>query len=118
MANYKESTVTGTQWTRCNTVVINNPIGGVPTVQFLEEVVISTPGGVMSFPSDGLRLFDAVNPSREIALLNPSTGEATGQVVTEGFLYAALFSRYIALAAARDAAAVHVPTPAPDAAPE
>lgn len=35
--NYKESNVTGTQWQRATRIVIENPFGGIPTVNFIEE---------------------------------------------------------------------------------
>jgi hypothetical protein len=102
MPDYKESSVTGTQWQRCNDVHIRNPLGQTPTVAMAEELVTamgaqtySKPVGYLSFP---------FVPSETIVILNPLTGQITGQTMTMQDVYVALWSVYMAKAAERDAA--------------
>jgi hypothetical protein len=100
--NYNESSISGTAYTRCNQVVINNPKGGVPSMAFLEERFIelgadsiARPVGAInaSFRADGV-----------FQLIDPTTGEPTGTVMTHEQVYAVLYSLYISEALARDAA--------------
>lgn len=62
--NYKESEITGTQWTRCNRVVIENPLNAAPYVTFIEEVAMQLGDGkVITQPAGGvMAIFDAENP--------------------------------------------------------
>ena len=39
MADYKETTVSGTTWTRALRVQVDNPYGGIPAIMFTEEEV-------------------------------------------------------------------------------
>lgn len=101
MADYKESTVSGTSWQRTNQIVIVNPSGGIPTVIYNEETAINlgdrtitTPAGNLSVPCPDM--------TEEIPLLDPATGLATGQVMTMGQLYQAIYSHYITKATERD----------------
>ena len=48
MSNYRESTVTGTQWTRSNVVVVSNEWGSTPRVSFGEETRIAIDGATVS----------------------------------------------------------------------
>lgn len=54
--NYKETTITGSVWTRCRAVTITNPRAGmvgyddkpdVPTAHFQEERIVSLEGADM-----------------------------------------------------------------------
>lgn len=101
MADYKESTVSGTSWQRTNQIVIVNPSGGTPTVIYNEETAINlgdrtitTPCGNLSVPCDDM--------TEVITLLDPETGLATGQTMTIGQLYQAIYSHYITKAQERD----------------
>lgn len=102
MPNYKEAPVSGTQWQRCNQVVIDNPYGGVPTVSMREEMIVTLNGDRFSRSAPGLTF--AFDPSEVIPLLDPTTGQPTGQSVTAGSIYVALASMYAMKAAQRDAA--------------
>ena len=42
--NYKETTLEGSQYTRCNQVLINNPLGEAPTIQFMEQDIMTLSG--------------------------------------------------------------------------
>ena len=115
MSTYIESTVTGQVWTRCNQIAIDNRRGTTPTVRFEEErVVVLDDGDEMRKPAAGITLdFD---PARQIPLLDPATGQPTGNSTTYGAVYAILYSAYIAAAQERDARH-NPPQPAPAPAP-
>lgn len=103
MPDYNESTVTGHTWQRCHQVVIENPRSGQQVVRFEEERVLSVNADSEVRASLGSLsvVFDA---AKEIPLLDPVTGELTGQVTTYGAAYALLYSAYLAAAIERDAA--------------
>lgn len=103
MPDYKETTVSGTQWQRCNGVVIANPYNAQPTVRLTEEIVAVVGGNTFVQSAQGLS-FD-FDPSEVIPLLDPQTGLATGSTTTGGDVYVALYSLYIKRATERDAAA-------------
>lgn len=106
MPDYKETTVTGTQYVRCNTVTILNPLGGVRAANFSEETVINLgENRQIKEGSGGFQIpFVAENAMTEFDLLNPETGEPTGQKMKYIDMYVALYSLYITGALARDAA--------------
>jgi hypothetical protein len=105
MTDYNESTVSGTQYTRCHRIVIENPMSGDKYVRFYEEDAINIPDDMpirRERPAPlGLRFDD---PATEIPLRNPETWALTGETVTMGALYIAIASAYWMTAEARDAA--------------
>lgn len=109
--DYKQTSLTGEAWQRCNHLEINNPSGGTPTIRFDEERrVVLSDGATLGTPAGAITK-EFTDPATEFPLLNPATGEAVGQQLTHGFVYAALWSLYMALAAERDAAIVEEPPP-------
>lgn len=105
MADYKESTVSGTQYVRCHTVYLMNPLGGLKAANFMEETIINLANQQIRKDVGGFQLpLTTENAASTFPLLNPVTGEATGQTMSYQDLYAALYSLYIAGALARDAA--------------
>ena len=110
---YRAETITGERWRRAYRVTIQNPYLGTPTVAFDEEEITSFDGSVKA-QSTGTLALD-VNFDSAIALLNPADGapllDANGaqQSMTQGQIYVALYSLYIALGTARDAATPAVP---------
>lgn len=105
MSNYRETTVAGTQYQRCYQVLINNPRNGQPTIEMFEEVVAKVGDASYSRPAEGLR-FD-FDPAEAVMLLDPVTGESTGQSMTQAEIHRAIYSLYLAKAVARDAAQAH-----------
>ena len=103
MANYKETTVAGSSYTRCNQLLISNRLGIAPKIRFDEQVVVSLEsGGSIVTGSGNIEIdFDA---NKQIPLLDTTTGEATGQTVSYAMAYTILHSAYIAAALERDAA--------------
>ena len=106
--NYKETNLTGTAWTRCRAVTINNPLqsslvdAGSPVAYFQEEQVISMEGANLMRDSGACSA--RFTPNGVIHLRDPETGEATGETVTHAALYAILFSLYMQTALERDGA--------------
>lgn len=101
--NYKQTTLSGTSWTRCRCVTINNPLtGDAPIAYFQEEKVMSIDGAQTTVDAGSCR--KAFYPAATISMLNPETGEATGATVTHAELYAILFSLYMQTAVERDGA--------------
>lgn len=102
MADYKEQAVAGKQWTRCHTVVIDNTYNAVPSISFQEEQVTSAGGEIFKKSTGSINL--TFDPSRVINLIDPATGNPSGQTMTFGEMYTGLWSLYMAEALARDAA--------------
>ena len=110
--NYKETTITGTSWTRCKSVTISNPYPGngnvniitgiesKPSAQFQEEQVLSLPD--KNLFSDSGYCSKEFNPVTSFALLDTVTGNPTGAMATHEQLYQMLYSLYIATATERD----------------
>lgn len=87
MADYKESSVAGTSWQRAVRVVVENPYGGAPSVNIVEEKVINLGDSVITKLCGNLTTtFDPDNPLHMT-------------------IYEKLNELYVALREARDAAA-------------
>lgn len=100
--NYRETTVAGTEYLRCRSVHIINEKDRVPVVAFGQELVTILPGRTVFEGAGELRVdFD---PNKTINVINPLTGEPTGQSMTYGEVYAVLYSAWLQEAQARDAA--------------
>jgi hypothetical protein len=110
--NYNQSDITGTTWTRCRQVQINNPLPGKgpidlvtnlpigPNCIFFEETALQTQTEILTFDSGACQ--KKYIPSEMIVLLDPATNQPTGELVSEEKLYQILYSLYIATAMARD----------------
>lgn len=110
MPNYNETSVSGTRWTRCREIHIQNPHAsrGVPTVTFVEEEVINMGSDYMPLPKDHT-VFPTINtimfdPAAVINVYDPVTCQPTGTTMSMGEVYVALFSAYMTEATKRDAA--------------
>lgn len=102
MPDYKQTTLTGTEWQRCHTVTIDNPLDGAPAIFFGEESVASVGSRIIKQNVPGCR--KPFSAAESFPLLDPSTNEPTGQTMTHGELYVALYSLYMQTAIERDAA--------------
>jgi len=102
--DYRQQTISGSQWTRCLHIEANNPYGGQPSIRFDEEVrVVLQAGQTLGTPSGSIeRPF--TDPFATFPLLDPTTGAPTGAIITHGQVYAILWSLYIDSAQRRDAA--------------
>ena len=100
MANYKETTGTGTSWKRARQVIINNNYEGSKNILFFEEDIAEL--GDKVFKTEAGMVTTAFDPEYIINLRNPETGERTGNVVLQSLVYQALYSLYLDLAEQRD----------------
>jgi len=103
MMNYKESQIQGSTWQRCKTVTIVNPhssTGQVPVAYFQEEAAVSFGGTTILTERGSCQL--SFDPQAEIDVIDPQTGDPTGETVTHGHLYKLLFSLYMDAAKKRD----------------
>ena len=101
MPDYKETSVAGHRWQRCNQIVIDNRRSATPSVRFDEEAVVALEGAAEVRTPAGVLTID-FDPSREIPLRDPQTGEPTGAVMTYAEAYAVLYSAYLDAALERD----------------
>lgn len=101
-ADYKATIVTGKTWYRAYRVVIMNPYMGDATIGFDEEKVTEILGVVKSEPSTTLSTL--VDPTAVVPILDPITGQATGETMTHYAVYCMLYSLYRMLGQARDEA--------------
>lgn len=94
MANYKETTVTGNSYTRCNQIVVGNRLGGVPQIRFDKQIVVALElGGTTVNGVGSIEIpFDA---ARIIPLIDPETGDDTGASITYGEICNILHSAFI-----------------------
>jgi hypothetical protein len=102
MANYQESTVTGTTWKRCNKIEIRNPYQGAKLAIFLEEELTSLANGkIIQEPSTNIQESFS-DPAKVVELVDPTTGASLGNTVTYQEIYVILHSLYMQLANERD----------------
>lgn len=101
MANYRESSVAGTQYRRAGEVVISNGLEK-KSIQFIEQDVVVLDGTVVVKHGDTIdELFTLENAATPFDLLNPETGEVLGSMTYQD-LYVGLHSLYLHLATTRD----------------
>ena len=107
MPNYNETAITGVAYRRCRCILVNNNLGGSPTVEFFEQdAIIPSEGASMVRETGSVReTFTLANAGTEFPIVDPSTLEPiAGQTATYGQVFALLQSAYVFLAKARDAA--------------
>lgn len=113
MPDYKEGTISGSKWTRCCMMVIDNAYGRIPSVQFVEEERMIIDGQDFC-QSKGSILAQFSNPSAVVALLDPATDLPTGGTITHGEIYAILRSLYLGKAVERDELLANPPAEEPE----
>lgn len=101
MPNYKETSISGSSYTRCSQVTIINKIATIPIIKFEEEEIILLSSGNLNKNNGQIEvLFDS---SRIIEVFDPVSGVKTTQTVTLGEIYALVYSVYMNEALSRDA---------------
>lgn len=86
--------VAGESYIRCHQVVIDNRLGHAPTIAFHRERIIGlADGATVTQPMSPREV--AFDPAAVVPVLNPETGEPTGQTVTQGDLYALIYSAFV-----------------------
>lgn len=101
MPNYNESTVVGTRYRRTLRVVGENPLGGTPSLTFVEEEVVVLPDDTITRPV-GMVQTDLTEPLTEFNLLSPVDDSVIGTSTYQD-VYLRLYGLYRHLAALRDA---------------
>jgi len=105
MANYQESDIAGTKYTRAYQVHVQNGMAA-KAITFHEEEVINLADEVIQRKKGSVTApFTSDNASTEFALVDPTTGADSGQAMSYQDVYVALYSLYLHLAAQRDAQA-------------
>jgi hypothetical protein len=103
MMNYQESQIQGSTWTRCRAVTVVNPhasTGQTPMAYFQEEKAIAFDNTVLLSDRGSCGVeFDA---AATVTMLDPQTGQPTGQTFTHADLYRMMFSLYMDAAKKRD----------------
>ena len=103
MADYKQATVSGTLWQRASQIIFNNPINGMPGVEFQEEQAVTVGDQTITNKVGNLHAnFD--NPMGTFNLINPMDGTVIGTAHYQD-VYVMVYSLYLDLATKRDAAA-------------
>ncbi len=107
MADYKQSTVSGSSFQRACDVIIRNPLNGAKTISFTEEKVFTVGGETFTAAVPNLfgglqREFTPENAATTFPLRDIN-GDPTGATATYTDVYLTLMSLYYALAAERDA---------------
>lgn len=86
--------VAGESYIRCHQVVIDNRLGHAPTIAFHRERIIGlADDATVTQPMSPREV--AFDPAAVVPVLNPETGEPTGQTVTQGDLYALIYSVFV-----------------------
>lgn len=107
MANYKETTGSGTAWKRARQVLISNDLNNPEkTILFFEEDVATI--GDKQIKADSRLIQTVFDPEASISLRDPTTGEYTGNTVSQYLVYQALYSLYLNLAEAQDTAPTNI----------
>ena len=102
MANYNETPVVGSTWTRCSNIYIANPYGVNASITFGEQQLIVLENQDPLVVNTNTSCMAVYNATADILMLDPATGNPTGQTVTQQELYNILYSLYVATAAQRD----------------
>lgn len=103
LTKYSQSSITGESWVRAKRIVIDNPNDDSKMIRFIEEMLINIDGRIIAEDLGSLRMdITDEDMGKEITIIDPTTGEPTGQRITYQELYGILFSAYLEQAALRD----------------
>lgn len=114
MADYQETSVAGTMWRRAKMINIWNPLDGAPRVCFTEEDVVKLADGKVITSGDSTFINANYEAAKSFNIIDPITGQPTGQAMTQEQLYGLVYSLYRSLALERDTPKVF---PQPDVPP-
>lgn len=91
-ANFQETVVAGTEWTRTRSLLISNHYGEQPVMHVEMERVLLVEGMEKPIVKDTQRLQVPFVPNTHVQLRDPETGELTGQSVSHEYVYQILYS--------------------------
>jgi hypothetical protein len=87
--------MTGESFVRCNQIVVDNRLNKTLAITFSQETIVGGPdGAVLHIPMSPVPM--AFDPAATIPIINPETGEDTGQTATQAEVYALIYSAYLA----------------------
>lgn len=109
MADYNEQTLTSKMWQRACRIVIENPLGEMPTVNYVEEEVIQLPDGTTKHRLLGNLPFKFDDPMKLVTMINVETNEPTKETYPVGLAQWIIYSLYWQLATERDIKPIIVP---------
>ena len=109
--NYKQKEVTATTYHRFSRVIVENPLNGFITLNCLEQSVAQDADGNTK-TSDVGNLYFTFDPAMEYDLLDPTTGEPTGEKFHAAQIQQMMFSVIMAEAIKRDQALEQAKHPA------
>lgn len=98
--NYRESQLAGTEWQRARRVVVENPFLETPSILYVLETALQTGSRTITEPAGNLG--ENFDPAASFPMLDPITGEPTGQMASHQDLYNILNSHFMYLAKQRD----------------
>lgn len=104
MADYKESSLSGTKYQRACRIMIENPLGKIPRATFVEEEVTIEPDGVTHKLAGSLSM--AFDPNELVTMIDPLTNEPTEIQYPVSLAQWIIYSLYWKKTAERDAKAV------------
>lgn len=115
MSIVNDTPITGRQYERIFRITCENPLAGNHSITFERMRVIEIPGmqPVETYIGPITEGFSAESAAQEFPMRDPATGELTGETVTDGQLFAMLYSRSIHAMAKADAP-VEVPQEVPE----
>ena len=86
--------ITGERFVRCRAINVMNPVNEQATITFTEEKITLASGEVIS--AEIISGFVVpFNPADIIPVINPQTGAATGGSISQGEIYAILYSAWL-----------------------
>lgn len=97
--DYKADTIKGKQ--RAFEMLVKNPDGGIPTIDFSEELVVRDGDTVIYQKDTGHATDSLTDPAEVVQLVNPVTGEVIGEFTYQDY-YVMSYSVYRHVAAKRD----------------
>jgi hypothetical protein len=101
MANYKQSNLTGQEYQRCYAVSISNPLDATKQMGFAEEKIYVFDQTTINKQVAGCAV--KYDPTATFPIIDPVTGNPTGETATQAQIYQMIYSLYIQTATARDA---------------
>ena len=103
MADYQETSVSGTSYKRANEVFISNPLTGPKSIRFSEELMVNLGTTTQRVPAGVVeQLLTDANKLTGVKILDPTTGAELFQLTYEQ-IYCVLYSLYLKVATDRDA---------------
>lgn len=91
--NFRETTVAGSQWSRCSEISIFNPYISPPHITIGEQTLLKlSDGQVLDVSRQNYDV--AFVPASVIQLRDPETDTLLGTSITQGEVYAILYSLY------------------------